>query len=268
MNCGQRVGGTVLLTEQEEQSQSAGNTPWWQISESSVIPPPPQVREQIARQEAAQREQARIVEEQQKFQERLEEERHRSAERLAAIRERRQARVEESTKANPTDVKTAAINCHKCGSTLNQAGHTFSFCLHCGADVSGKNRTTASAKPRNVSLAGPEEKVQTRQSTRNVGANVTLRVNTQSSGQSRSDVNPAFPAIMSLFFPGIGQFMNGQPTKGVLLLLALFVLAVVFHVNGLLLWLGHGLAALDAYSIARRRRDGWAVREDEWDFGG
>ncbi|MDX1934375.1 MAG: zinc ribbon domain-containing protein [Capsulimonadales bacterium] len=275
MNCGQRVGGSLLLTEAEPTTVRSEEIPWWQTSAQSPIPPPPQVREQIARQEAAQREKARVVEEQRRFQERLEDERQRSAERLATIRERRRERVERvEGKRSQTEpavapaVGTTVAHCHKCHAPLGQAGHTFSFCLHCGADVQPRGRTTA-AVPTKPTATVFEEQTRVRPVVRHsTRTTETVGVTARATETQRTDLNPVIPAVLSAVCPGIGQFINGQPTKGVLLLLALFIAMAVFNVPAIFLIIGRGLAAADAYTIARRRRDGWPVREDEWDFGG
>ena len=85
----------------------------------------------------------------------------------------------------------------------------------------------------------------------------------------QSTVSPTAAAFMSFLMPGIGQLMNGQGAKGVLLLLAMFVGVVIFNfpAMSLMVMIGRILAAIDAYRIAERRRAGKFVRDGEWDLG-
>ncbi|MBV1861330.1 MAG: PQQ-like beta-propeller repeat protein [Nannocystaceae bacterium] len=61
--------------------------------------------------------------------------------------------------------------------------------------------------------------------------------------------NPVVAAIMSLLIPGVGQLMNGQTIKGLVILV---VSVFTFYMLGL----ASILAALDAYFVARKRLEG------------
>lgn len=81
--------------------------------------------------------------------------------------------------------------------------------------------------------------------------------------------HPTVAALSSLLLPGLGQFMNGQGVKALLLLLGFLVATFIFSQSpvGLLVMVGRILAAVDAYRIATRRRAGKPVRDGEWDLG-
>ena len=282
INCGQRVGGNVLLAQEEP---TTAHAPWWQTSEGSIVPPPPQVREQIAKQDAEQQAKMQAAVQQQEFQARLTEERLRSAERLTAIREHRTT-IGAERRQNSTEpitaqkIETNAVtNCRKCGTALGQAGHTFSFCLNCGADTrpeplasplvssqAVKNNTSAASGATVFAPAGTGASSKRTVSTRQVTPTVQITTITEVSG-ARTSASPGIAAFLSFVMPGIGQFLNGQPYKGVLLLLLLFAMTVVFKVGGLILLAARIIAALDAYRIAERRQAG-EVNEDNWNLGG
>jgi TM2 domain-containing membrane protein YozV len=245
INCGQRMGGTVggavLLAEKSEEDTI--HAPWWQSSPGSAIPPPPQVKEEAARAEVARREAERIVEEQHRYEERL---------RLQA--EDARARVQHHS-ARPTTTGTKLTNCWRCGSPMGEAGATFSFCLRCGADSREDPRLAAST-------AAQEQQ-------RQQETHPHVRVRIHGAQQARQNTaSPFFAALLSFFFPGIGQMMNGQRGKGILLLLAWFVFSFAVPIVPWFLGVvGRVLAAMDAYRIAERRRAGKPVRDEEWDLG-
>lgn len=71
---------------------------------------------------------------------------------------------------------------------------------------------------------------------------------------AKPDANPVVAALLSFFFPGAGQLMLGQTTKGAIILAgAVFTccLSGVFNV----------IAAIDAYQIGTKLKDGKPVRE-------
>jgi hypothetical protein len=69
--------------------------------------------------------------------------------------------------------------------------------------------------------------------------------------------NSVLAAILSFFFPGVGQIISGQVGKGILMLVVFFVLC---GLGGLL----NVVAAIDAYLIAEKKNAGKPV--GEWDF--
>lgn len=76
-------------------------------------------------------------------------------------------------------------------------------------------------------------------------------------GPPSSAANPVLCAVLSLFFPGVGQMLAGQVAKGVVILAIAF-----FTAYGACLL--PFLAAFDAYQIAQRRQRGETV--GEWQF--
>jgi TM2 domain-containing membrane protein YozV len=81
-------------------------------------------------------------------------------------------------------------------------------------------------------------------------------------------VEPGVAAMLSFFVPGVGQIMNGQVEKGILLLLGLYVAAFLFGLPafGLLMLLARIVISIDSYRIAQRKRKGQFVRSGEWDI--
>lgn len=81
-----------------------------------------------------------------------------------------------------------------------------------------------------------------------------------------STSDPATSALLSFFFPGVGQICAKQVSKG-LLLVSLAFIAVRFLQLGpfeMMMIAGRVLVALDAYNVARRRRAGRRVGEWDW----
>lgn len=69
--------------------------------------------------------------------------------------------------------------------------------------------------------------------------------------------NPVLYAVASFFFPGLGQLLAGQQTKGIVLLAVSFFTGAMC---GLLCIVG----AIDAYLIGKKFENGTPVRQ--WDF--
>jgi TM2 domain-containing membrane protein YozV len=252
INCGQRIGGgsgTLLLTENPE--ESTVHAPWWQSSPGSLVPPPPQVKEEAARAEAARREAERIAEEQRQYEERL----RQRAEVARAKAEHEQQHRKDTPHGNVRG--TTLSNCWRCGAPMGEAGAVFSFCLRCGADSRENPRFTDAAPTAQEHQNKTEPQVRVRVHT----------TQQQTGQQQRHTANPATAALLSFFIPGVGQMMNGQRGKGILLLLAWIVFHFVVGVPWFLQIVAQVLAAMDAYRIAERRRAGKPVREEEWDLG-
>jgi TM2 domain-containing membrane protein YozV len=251
VGCGQRAQGVQLVAEEKPVAS------WWSSSSRvpGAIPPPPQVREEMARAE-----QVRLDNEKRQVERDL---------RVTVARERRPRVLLEREAAQAlaqaaferaTTVAAVQADCARCGVPLEKlpGGQGFSFCLRCGADA-----------PRVQNFAPPTQ-TQTYSGVQTV-TNATVRglVMPQASAQKSGAVSPYFAATASFLYPGIGQIVNGQAAKGVLLmLLAYFFLAVIGGpAMGWLALIGRGLAAVDAYRIAERRRSGASVRTGEWDLG-
>ncbi|GAB4453532.1 MAG: hypothetical protein OHK0029_06570 [Armatimonadaceae bacterium] len=274
MQCGERFSGTGLLLEQETEQRPS----WWKSSTEAggSVPIPPQVREQQIRAERRAQEEARLVEEKRRAaqvaQDRLEAARR----ALAAQKEALRAQAAEAAArkaAQKQTAQTTVSNCTQCGSELGAAGLDFSFCLRCGADV-----PTTSAKSGTAANTGTGQRVSVSAQTGTVGQSFSGTHTTQQTSLGSQQVqqkqvqhgtvSPAAAAFMSFLMPGVGQLMNGQGPKGVLLLLAMVVAMIVLNSTlGVAVLVGRVLAAIDAYRIAERRRMGQLVRESEWDLG-
>jgi TM2 domain-containing membrane protein YozV len=271
IHCGQRLSGLLLRAEETYDPYAE---PWWRVS-SGTIPLPPQVREEMARSESVARETARFAEEQ-----RLAEEMARAKEEeraaIKAQHEReetdfwtRPSRIVE-TKETKTTATTATTNaqvlgnCTNCGASLGEAGHVFSFCLRCGADVTAEATAAAKTKTAESTVETEEVRPVARQSVTVETITLTRAVETEQNTPS-----PLAAAFLSFLLPGIGQLMNGQGAKGVLLLLALFVTMGIFGwpAFSLPVMVGRIIAAVDAYRIAERKREKKPVRDGEWDIG-
>jgi len=81
-------------------------------------------------------------------------------------------------------------------------------------------------------------------------------------------VSPFAHAVLSFFFPGVGQILNGQPAKGFLLIVAGFVSVVAFGWGpwNIPILVARFLVAIDAYRIANRRLAGESIEPTEWDL--
>lgn len=79
---------------------------------------------------------------------------------------------------------------------------------------------------------------------------------------SSEGMHPAIPAVLSFFLTGLGQIVNGQVIKGIVC----FVGAVIigFITLGFSVIITTPLVIIDAYLIAKKRREGKQVQE--WDF--
>ncbi|MGD9496810.1 MAG: DUF5683 domain-containing protein [Armatimonadota bacterium] len=84
---------------------------------------------------------------------------------------------------------------------------------------------------------------------------------------------PWLAALLSLFFPGIGQIYNRQTTKGAVLLAAYLVIVFItllltYCCIGVLLWplvlAVNIVAVIDAAVVGQKIAEGGAV--GEWDF--
>ena len=84
----------------------------------------------------------------------------------------------------------------------------------------------------------------------------------------RRETNSTLHAILSFLFPGVGQLLNGQVGKGMMLILAAFVAVSLMRLPafGLELLIARVLIALDAYRIGEKRRNGQKVGEGDWDI--
>jgi len=148
--------------------------------------------------------------------------------------------------------------CKNCGADLSQQdrypvciicrkgkGKGNKFCAYCGAELSapGADRCDACGRP-----TGPED---------------PKRPITPEMARFR----PIYAAILSLVMPGMGQAMNFQLVKGIVIFIA-YVLLNGFTSGPKYALLIQGayavLAAFDAYRISDRLHSGESVGKWEW----
>lgn len=264
-------GTTRLRFATPEESEQTLRAPWWQTSEESTIPPPPQVRDEARRHALKQMEFAeREVQNKERYSEYLYERERLKQAHTAAEQELNAATVGTVEEATGTTGKSTSLtHCTTCGSALGEAGKTFSFCLHCGSDVEATpakaaRRTTAQ---HTFGQAAPSARTTVHTSAQRVSVDSRTETRyTESAPRPAHTVAPGVAGVLSFFLPGLGQIVNGQTAKGVFMLLLYIVLMPVLHVT-FLTWVLQGAAAIDAYRIAQRRRDGEMILEDEWDLG-
>jgi hypothetical protein len=247
----QKTQPVANLSASENLLRKTSDEAWWSASLSSVeeaeaverptIPLPPQIKLEQQRFEAARA----------------------AAEKAESLR-RSMAKRDEERRRSAKAAASVAVNCIRCGTRVNETpDQSFSFCTECGADL-----------PVRVSVAAPTSRTmppaptQQQAFTSMSGAAV---MNVQANGtatQRGGRVEPGVAAMMSFFLPGVGQIVNGQVEKGILLLLGLYVASFLFSLPafGLPMLLARIVIAIDSYRIAQRKRKGQPVRSGEWDI--
>ncbi len=297
-------GRSVLLHHEPDETQTVaartGNhEPWWRTPDGGslgAIPPPPQVKEEMARFEAREEAKASVLRAEEEAKEAtLAHERKRAAAAVARAAKREQAaKAKEGTPVTAVSGATSAthLECTRCG-TVPPPGGGFSFCLSCGGDLSTATgspilnggtkaaaRTSAratnptrTASTMHTSTAAPGvaglRNLHEAESKKSGTATFSMSASSAQTGIKTNAAPPGVAALLSFFVPGVGQIINGQVAKGVVLLLASFVVTSVLGLStmGILPLIGRIVAALDAYRVADRRRKGQTVRPDEWDLG-
>lgn len=185
--------------------------------------------------------------------------------------------------------KAPLQKCPVCQTAIVPENAGFSFCTHCGADLpkaglSLESEPVAESKPPVRSALSPEELAHgvrdPRATVRKIaqvhaGAGQTQLHQTSTTSQNtqveiefRREINPTVHSILSFLFPGVGQLLNGQVGKGILLILAAFVAVSLLKLPpfGLELLIARVLIGLDAYRIGEKRREGKKVGEGDWDI--
>ena len=79
---------------------------------------------------------------------------------------------------------------------------------------------------------------------------------------SGEGMHPAIPAVLSFFLTGLGQIVNGQVIKGIVCFVVPIILG--FITLGISVIVTTPLVIIDAYLIAKKRREGNQV--EEWEF--
>lgn len=202
----------------------------------SAIPLPPQMREEKVRVERTKEDETRrqaVVE---------------NASRLAARRE--------------VDQATVGTRCVACAKEVDEEGAKFSFCLHCGADLPSATKP----KTRRVRKEDPSGVRDVRSRARELGElhrqAAQHQLHAAPTG-AQTELSPVVAAILAFVLPGLGQLLNRQVGKGVILMVGFLVFGQLL--GGIGSTVIRVLCAIDAYRIAERRRKGEAVGDGEWD---
>jgi len=205
--------------------------------------------------------------------------------------------------AATTETARETVRCAECGKPAEPG---FSFCTGCGADLPGvqgnrnqipsspnvetpretepelgdefsetvtrgirdtraRVRRIAEAYDNAVAAAGNEIRGGQRQMQRPMEDD---REAEQADATAAKPVSPFAHGVLSFFFPGVGQILNGQPGKGFLLIVAGFVSVMAWGLGpwAIPIVVVRMLVALDAYRIANRRLAGDAIDPNEWDL--
>jgi TM2 domain-containing membrane protein YozV len=204
----------------------------------SHVPLPPQMREEQEQRLRTRQEEARrqaVVE---------------NAEKLAARKE--------------ADLGKMLTHCPVCEAELPQDGPRFSFCTDCGADL------PSVARPKTKRIRKPDASGvrDIRTPMRQLAEAHRQARQHQSEPQAAAveNINPVVYAVLSFLLPGLGQLLNRQVAKGVLTMVASFILPGLTVVGGVGVMVLRVLCAIDAYRIGERRRRGETVGETEWDL--
>lgn len=137
----------------------------------------------------------------------------------------------------------------KCTVCNNDVDDNAEFCPNCGTKVEQmatanevENQTVASQNTKFCTNCGDQI---------DVNAVICPKCGVQIAGTTE-EKNPILALILSIFFPGIGQFYNGQPKKGILLIIAAIISVALFIIMiGAVLYLIVWVYALyDAYTSA------------------
>ncbi len=166
--------------------------------------------------------------------------------------------------------------CPACGATTTD---TFTFCTACGADLP----TDAGLPPAGASPSAsplPQGVRDTRATVRRIaetygaipegsGQTQARRPDEPASAAEERLAHPMTLAILSFFFPGVGQFLNRQSAKGFALLIAGFITVTLMGIApfAFVLLTLRILVAIDAYRIGQKRARGEEIAPDEWGFG-
>jgi len=106
-------------------------------------------------------------------------------------------------------------------------------------------------------LAAPTEQPKAAGGATSETGDLAIQAKDEPLGEPGQGPNPILAAVLSGFFPGVGQMMAGQGAKGfVMLIVALFTCGLMGVLNM--------VAAIDAYLIAEKKNAGKPV--GEWDF--
>ena len=128
---------------------------------------------------------------------------------------------------SPSEEKPQAGNVLKCSDCGTELGPNVKFCPNCGKSTKEINKT---ASVRFCPSCGTELNEGVKFCP-NCGSNVNQAISKTAKADVVTKKTPIFAVILSFVFPGLGQFYNGQSTKG----LYFIILAVVSWILFLIL---------------------------------
>lgn len=137
----------------------------------------------------------------------------------------------------------------KCTVCNNDVDDNAEFCPNCGTKVEQmatanevENQTVASQNTKFCTNCGDQI---------DVNAVICPKCGVQIAGTTE-EKSPILALILSVFFPGIGQFYNGQPKKGIILIIAAIIslVLILILIGGVLYLIVWVYALYDAYTSA------------------
>ena len=149
----------------------------------------------------------------------------------------------------------------KCNVCNNEVDENAEFCPNCGTKVE-QMTTTNEVENQPVSSQNTKFCPNCGQQI-DINAVVCPKCGVQIAGTTE-EKSPILALVLSVFFPGLGQFYNGQPKKGIILIVAAIIsAALIILLIGLVLYIIVWLYALyDAYTSAEAINNG-EVLEDK-----
>ncbi len=144
------------------------------------------------------------------------------------------------------------VKCNVCGNEVEESAE---FCQNCGTKVDKsapvENVGTQTVENQNTKFCSNcGEKI-------DINAEICPKCGVRVAGTSE-EKSPILSLILSAIFPGLGQFYNGHPKKGIIIIVAAIVSAFLFIIFiGLILYLLVWIYGLyDAYKSAESINNG------------
>ena len=149
------------------------------------------------------------------------------------------------------------VKCSQCNAEISE---NVKFCPNCGTNV---NKSSTSESENHVNSTNITKFCQNCGSKIDINAQICPNCGFRVAGFSE-EKTPILALLLSVFFPGLGQFYNGQPTKGVILIIAAIVsiFLIIFFIGAILYLVVWVFSLYDAYTSAEAINAG-RVLEDK-----
>ena len=168
------------------------------------------------------------------------------------------ASKESSESIGESNNASSLNKCSSCGTELN---HGEKFCPNCGQSTDSKK----DSYPKNFCPNCGEKLSKPVKFCPNCGFDLNnVSNNNQGNGQKLpARKEPIVSVILSFVFPGLGQFYNGQPTKGIyfIILAIVSIVLTIILIGGLLYLLIWLWSIIDAYNSAEKFNKGEFVED-------